>query len=125
MMGEALIERLEAASVPDRELDLAIWRLVDPNAAEIEAAGKQPLRWLHCYTASLDAAMTLVPKGWNWMAGNRDQPVARAYVNNGKSHSIGVGSRKNPDLVWHEAVAATPALALCIAALRAQSQEGK
>jgi len=73
------------------------------------------------WTASLDAAMTLVPEGWNWMAGNRDQPKARAYVNNGELAFTGVAARRNPARQWFEVVAATPALALCSAALRARA----
>ncbi|WP_420140186.1 hypothetical protein [Sphingomonas sp.] len=54
-----LAERAEKVTGPDRELDIAIWRLVDPKAIEVEAQGRRPLPWLHRYTASLDAAMTL------------------------------------------------------------------
>ena len=67
--------------------------------------------------------MTLVPEGWNWMAGVREQGQARAYVENGAPGFAGVGSRPNPARRWYEVVAATPALALCAAALRARQQD--
>ena len=73
------------------------------------------------FSASLDAAMSLVPEGWNWMAGNRDQPLARAYVNNGQPHFTGAAARRNPACLWFETTAPTPALALCAAALRARA----
>jgi hypothetical protein len=67
--------------------------------------------------------MTLVPEGWGWMAGNRNSPIARAYVNNGQPAFVGLGgARRNPDLRWHEVTAATPALALTAACLRALAQ---
>lgn len=124
-----LADKVEAASGPDRELECRIWaaqkgggfdtyRAVVPDFGQWQAPA---------YTASIDAAMTLVPEGWNWMAGNRDQPKARAYVNNGQPHFVSA-QRPNPKLRWFEVVAVTPALALTAAALRARaalsSQEG-
>lgn len=71
--------------------------------------------------AYLDAAVTLVPDGWNWMAGNRNQPIARAYVENGKPAFVGFGMQRNPEKQWFEVVASTPALALLAAVLRARN----
>ncbi len=106
-----LADRCEAATGPDHNLDAMI------HARDgIEGIGYSSAA--PAYTASLNAAMTLVPEGMNWMAGNRNQPLARAYVENGELHFLG-GQAKNPALRWHECVAATPALALCAAALRA------
>ncbi len=65
-------------------------------------------------TASLDAALSLVPEGWAWAVygGAREEIVATAYcVPNG-------GRLPWPDWVT-DICAATPALALCAAALRA------
>jgi len=115
----ALAERVEKLIGPDREVDAEIADAVhwdDPITFSDDAR-------LLPYTASLDAAMTLVPEGWNWMAGNRNQPTARAYVNNGELHFTGAAARKNPAQQWHEVVAATPALALTAAALRARAGE--
>lgn len=109
-LNKGLIERLEAASGPDRQLDYLI-------ADAVFGKVKPPFQRGHCekYTASLDAAMTLVPEGHrnNWSL-------------------IGFDGLGGPsDLPWQADVAdcladaATPALALCIAALRAQAQEVK
>lgn len=130
-----LAERCESATGPDREMFEDIWREVFPKPERIwvtDNAGD----WTPEYAAwqerqhrfydlldagaFLDAAMRLVPEGWNWMAGNRDQPIARAYVNNGQLQFVGIGTRRNTESRWFEVVAATPALALCAAALRAR-----
>ena len=92
----ALAERCETASGPDRDLEIAIWRLVErPDAAE----SKVPLPWLANYTASLDAALTLVPEECGWM-------VMGCAAKVGRQPSRG----------------ATPALALASAALRARAE---
>ena len=59
-------------------------------------------------TTSLDAALTLVPEGWSWLSGSEESWV---WPSGGMSK----GHR-----VW----AKTPAIALCIAALKAR-QESK
>lgn len=109
-----LIERLAAATEGSRELDAAIWLAVtrekDPEEFIEQARnffGREPsdaFKTIHRdahamalanparYTTSLDAAMTLLPKGWKW----------RHYLSPG---------------------AATPALALCIAALLARQAD--
>lgn len=102
----ALIERVERATGPDRELDAEIGALVMKNGCIREADGRQfqiqphPRR----YTASLDAAVSLVPEGWAWCV-----------------HDVGIASlMRAPRVV--KATAATPALALCAAALRARME---
>jgi hypothetical protein len=75
------------------------------------------------YTASLDAAMSLVPEGWRWMTGHREHPHARAYVENGEPSFVGVGTRRNPARQWFEVTASTPALALTAACLRAHAAQ--
>lgn len=116
-MTSGLVERIEEATGPDRELDIAIARLVFNVAADMH-----PLRdWVKAFTASIDAAMTLVPEGWRFMVGQREFPHARAYVENGKPSFVGMGNRRNPERLWFETTAATPALALCAAALRARA----
>lgn len=102
----ALAERVMALTGPDREADARI-------------AGKA---YAPAYTASIDAAMTLVPEGWNWMAGERNQGLCRAYVENDKPAFVGFSSQKNPKRIWHEVTAATPALALTAAALLARAE---
>lgn len=98
-----LAERVEAAAGPDRELDFAI-------ADAVFGAIKPPLRRGHCekYTASLDAALTLVPEEY------RFDTLTTAYGD------------WVAELGIHEGVrgfgrAVTGPLALCAAALRARS----
>lgn len=87
-----LIELLEKATGPAFALDMAIARAVNPQATNHTAPP--------AYSASIDAALTLVPEGCG-------------FVVMGKAAKIG---RKI-------ATAATPALAICIAALRAKGDE--
>lgn len=136
-----LAARVEAAMGSDRELDAQIWIAVTPGATRRElrgihkASGKEQvidetrepdgrLIVVPAFTASLDAAMTLVPDGWFWMAGHRDNNRCRAYVNNGQSHFVGIAARPNPAKQWFECLADTPALALCAAALIARAASG-
>lgn len=144
-----LADRIEAASGPSRELDASIaWatgrfdrfkigmgdymtvalqgvnnagmaevHVISPSGGRISYSDDPP----H-YSGSLDAAMTLVPKGWNWGASLRaHQDDAQAWAENGKSAFVGTGFRPNPERQWFDTVAATPALALCAASLRARA----
>jgi hypothetical protein len=122
-----LAERCEAATGPDRELDAAVCapdyrRLLgapfvslSPDARRVEFGthhqgedhivySREPLP----VTASLDAAMTLVPEGWCFELGDWEGAWARVFVNGNTERCF--------------AEAATPALALCAAALRSRSQ---
>lgn len=121
-----LAERVEAAEGPDRELDREIAReqvywilhgMGEEKAAEIAdaMAGARLDADLDAYTASLDAALTLVPEGWpvfhlfnchlgpdRWIW-EADLAPQRSYANILRGQ------------------AATPALALCAASLRARA----
>lgn len=118
-----LAERCEAATGPDRELDELI-------AAELAGAVREVQhgvshyhrdgRWVSVgeikpYTASLDAAMTLVPEWCVWSTGD--------WKANGHcaSASVWPPEDKRPEGFHGIAQAATPALALCVAALRARA----
>ena len=127
-----LIHRLEAAEGPSRELDVEIGMLVEGVPCERmsqyltrywayrewreETKGDKIL--IHdrmaitapYYTASLDAAVSLVPEG--------------TYC------KMQIGRDRKHNWVWVESVTcetvachATPALALCIAALKAREAE--
>lgn len=91
-----LAERCEAATGPDRELDLAV-------GEECTVPGES-LFPVPPVTASLDAAMTLVPEGY-------ENPL-RLYIA-GEATAVFIGQI--------EAAALTPALAICAAALRARA----
>ena len=116
----ALAERCEQAAGPDRELDCHIHAL-------IEGRNIRPERWIETvrlhdhavprYTASLDAAVTLVPEGYYWQAANgkrrHSEPQACA--------DLFVAHGPNRGDMSFTADAATAALALCAAALRVRA----
>jgi hypothetical protein len=128
----ALAARVEAATGADRKLDALVLAAVVGGEAALSPfngewcvyVGKdrhgRPKLWEPGYgankawwrnnhfTASLDAALTLVPAGWT-----------------GTVHLDGKASLYRDDMrpaVW--CVAATPALALVAAALRARAEAG-
>lgn len=120
-----LAERVEAAEGPCRLLDAEIGaylqrervRAAGHAGSAIRADEQDPGHiteslgcgwWAPRYTASIDAAMTLVPEGWNF-------EVDRIGGRGGAVVNKSVLSRDA-----FIAQAATPALALCAAALRAQ-----
>lgn len=119
----ALAERVEQAEGPSRELDALIaasrLRLDGTRFASIQAWVDEAIaeRWnFDRYTASLDAAMTLVPKGYRLASFGEeafdDEPkpwVATLSARAGRFGAMGKRGR-----------AATPALALVAAALRAK-----
>jgi hypothetical protein len=131
-----LADRCEQATGPDRELDCEIW--ADANDLKLEWQGnclvagiEGVIGWIDpgehsrnfstnrsatgpaaipAYTASLDAAMTLVPEGYNgrlgWCKGAGYAELFNVAAGEGKGETH---------------AAATPALALCAAALRARA----
>jgi hypothetical protein len=111
-----LIERLEKATGPDRELDLAIGEAVG-EANHSGPAFHRPFReWARHYTASIDAALTLVEHlHWQVEDFNLDRTF-RAQIAEQTMTKFGpaVGIRAR-------AKGATPAIALCIAALKART----
>jgi hypothetical protein len=120
----ALAERCEQAAGPDKELDQDITKLLVPNNARhihrsrrgwsffVSDSGKG-IEWLENqpYTASLDAAIALVPEGWIYELGRGESETSRALCRMSDELGIWTG--------W--AVAATAALALCAVALRARA----
>ena len=105
-MTDKLSDRIEAASAGSRELD-----------AEIAGTDATTVMWhdeeeTPRYTTSLDAAMTLVPEGALMAVRTYAEPgVYPAHV---RASAWVQGSPR--------CFAATPALALCAAALRAQKR---
>jgi hypothetical protein len=116
-----LIERLEKAESGSRELDAEIACHIDGRRFQaIDRADRvifnvdgvgwpvwRSLKEIPHYTTSLDAALTLVPEGLWFSVGceNDFTPVATVYAQNEQ----------------FDAFASSPALALCIAALKARS----
>ena len=119
----ALIERVEKATGPDAALDGIIWQAVTPAGSwcqnsdgvwllrveDDRTPGATARAYSHPprYTASLDAALALVPEGWQWVVGNMGN--AHVYEERTAGKSV-------------TAEAATPALALVAAALRARME---
>lgn len=132
----SLARRCEAATGADRSIDgdIAAALALHPPALTIRgnrqpelfkdnAPGLHAKTWLAPnFTASLDAAMTLVPEGFhiNNMCEMRyiggDRPYS-AQVDNWQDTETKRGTRKN-------GLGRTYALALCAAALRARDSDG-
>jgi len=115
-----LIERLEALRGPDREVDGLIMQHINPEREFHQFEDALGMRCLYDsaawempkkYTASIDAAMTLVPEGFYPLIAK--QSADRGQANMGQANN-GLG---------FNGYAATPAIALCIASLRARSAD--
>ncbi len=107
----ALAERVEALTGPDRNGDGCIWFAAVEKPRAGEKLDRDMINRWPAYTASLDAAMSLVPEKSLWSACDmEDGPFAQVI-------------RPMPDGGYGggltSAHAATPALALTAAALRA------
>jgi hypothetical protein len=103
MTMKELIGRLKAATGPDRKLDEAI------DEYAVTLLGLPPRVVPPPYTASIDAALTLVPDGEDWHMQSHAS-VAACWAS--------VGRFTRGPMLWKHA---TPAIALCIAALRARA----
>jgi len=139
-----LASRVEAAAGPDRELDARIWcalngkKYADHSEAysafgsgnpETQVEFTEPPKRTRLVTgphtkghakpvtASLDAAMSLVPEGLEWHIDHRlGKGMSPSYAS-----LWGIGAR---DIDRHfNATGKTPALALCAAALRTLAKE--
>lgn len=104
-MVKDLIEKLEAAPEGSRELDEIIAVVMD--TVKIIQSGAHKLMDFPYYTFSIDAALTLVPEGWGLLMDLRK--TCRVRLEDGNSKP------------WIYAI--TPALALCIAALKAREEK--
>lgn len=119
-----LIAKLEQATEGSRELDYAIRAALDPHGRYLTKWEEQAAAAR--FTASLDAALTLVPEGWSgriYLSGTaalwRGAPdlgaVCRSLARN--------ETPREPELkITGSADSGSPALALCIAALKARAQ---
>lgn len=105
MTIDELIADLEKATKPCERLDKAIHLIVAPE-------NPHPY---HCprYTGSIDQAVTLVPKGASWFIESWP-PSPTRKVTSDAAVCMG-GERYCSD-------ASTPAIALCIAALKARGE---
>lgn len=130
MTKDEIIAALVKATGPSRELEVEIFTISGHvNEAHCKEWCRQDGRtdltreryiaaWAPNYTASIDAALTLVPEGFAWMiAHSNKENVARARCNLASIRLDHVSQIGEPA---GRAEAATPAIALCIAALRAR-----
>lgn len=126
-----LIERIESACGPDREIDCEIMCAANgwtfrkilqraPNGQGVSfrcSDGDKGLYGTPKYTGSLDAAMTLVPSDAFWRLGHdgngADPSEYRAQI------IVPMVGGRDPQGI---SVAETPALALCAAALKVFKQ---
>lgn len=108
-----IIARLEKATGPDEAIDAEVWCVVyAPDVVAIDHGAKFPP-----YTTSIDAALTLVP--------NQPWIGPWSILSRGNSWEAEIGAGFHPRDVGYESRAksnATPAIALCIAALKARQQ---
>jgi hypothetical protein len=106
-MENALIERLKKLTGPDQEADEALYVFETPRMADIlpHWTREQRADLVIHYTASIDEAVGLVERTlkWSWRVGNTPSGRGFAYLGTSQQEHEG----------------ATPAIALCIAALLA------
>ncbi|MGQ3213818.1 MAG: hypothetical protein ACT6U0_18750 [Shinella sp.] len=143
----SLIERLEKAEAPDRELDEEIWLAAIPGASRknllADHPDEKPLWEYHdierntcfrggiipSYTSSIDAAVSLAERvlpGWGWSVESKTHHIM-ACLNPEFGEPVGkhphwaaisnLSSRTFED-------AATPAMALLLATLRSLQSKG-
>ena len=140
----SLSQRLEQAEGADRELDALIyaqavagemidaegclWARVRPRTATMVMVKGQPKTvpsYVPAYTASIDAAMSLVPREAFWRVGHDGEGPDPSLFRADVLHTN--PAKPMPEARGHFcATAATPALALASAAIRAlaaQEQE--
>lgn len=142
---DELIALLEKATVPDRELNAALncirkgWSVEMRNGKAFSFfhhADDKEAKWHYLfdtrgridvaigypsYTASIDAAVTLVPEGWAWFVERIDgftNGDARLWLPAQRARGY---IQENFDV----RKAANPAIAICIAALRARQAIAK
>lgn len=104
----ALAARCEAAEGPDRELDIAVFHATEQGFIADGWDHLYPL-----YTASLDAAMTLIPAD---LFPTIDFVTKRVWIRDAKGFDVAWGSAHG--------FAATVTLSICAAALRAHAGDG-
>ena len=122
-----LMQRLESADGPDRKLDVAIGTHVSGLSVAhfqeaIDQIGVKGSGWTPDeeewprYTDSVDAALTLVPMSLYWLVGcGKLRPTEPLYGAQVLAHDRSVIAEAESD--------ATPAIALCIAALRIRADQ--
>lgn len=126
-----LVAKLEAATEGSRELDIEIalasgWtplqvECVDgPATFYCEPGMHGAFTAVPKFSDSLDAALSLVPEGFNWAVyGHWRLPIEKPVFRYSATVEVNDGKNVTGE---HSAEATTPALALCIAALKSRHQ---
>ena len=120
----ALAERVEGLDGPDREVDCRIWAALNGGGFDTYAAVVPDFgQWRALYyTASLDAAMTLVPEGLRASMTFTGLDGYSCDISDQRGRQIAVAySHRDPE----RPKMPIPSLALCAAALRARAQSGE
>ena len=130
MTRTELIAALEAAEGPSRELDTAIHEIAFPHDdIDDKAPGDPVFRkiedviWFNVphYTGSIDAALSFTPEGWEYRIYHN---IAGKFTELPGSWYLGQVHEYMPKWRFEGYSRATPAIALCIANLRAlEAQE--
>lgn len=134
-----LIARLEAATEGSRYLDAQIHKYIERDQslfAKFERSAQAPAADFGMpptvadqtphYTTSLDAALTLVPEGWwpgfGWA--EYDPKVHKQTGRYGWAELVrNVPGRSFPEEIYGYSDSGSPALAICIAALKAREPQ--
>jgi hypothetical protein len=124
MTIDELIARLESAAEGSRDFDYRIAQVIGNKWMEGVREGDSPPfaprsiadRTIPRYTTSVDAALTLVPDGW--VVANISQNDNRLWWT-----CLNRGYRTSYDATAIAGDLATPALAVCVAALRARTAD--
>ena len=113
-----LIERLEKATGPDRELNADIAEAIGVTVIRMPLSGPHDGNgaMIADYSDSIDAALTLVPDGWG-----RKCEFGPGFNNSVTVGHVGADGLYDKPEQWasHE----SEAIALCIAALKARGME--
>lgn len=133
-----LASRVEGLTGPDRELEEVVYAALGncnhKRTQRYVCQSDSGFTCLDCgkdtygadraprYTASLDAAMSLVPEGWEWAAGTGRR---EHMTENGRKPWAWCANGTGFALPLDFSLAATPALALTAACLRALASKGQ
>ena len=104
-----IISRCEATEQGNDSLDHAI-------ALELGVCVRE-------YSQSVDAALTLVPEGCHWRGGSFYSPDGDDWVERPQMYVFGPHGMSIGCPSANTGIGATPALALCVATLRARLQQ--
>jgi hypothetical protein len=123
----ALLDRVQKATGPDRELDKELlWVLGRYSWRGMnywnDTGEMWPSRLSVFFTASIDAAVALVERvlpGWSHAHITQKTHTNIGYVHNNETAFTGLAARPNPKRQWFECRAPTPPLAILAAMLSA------